>query len=158
MKFLNHSKVKFVCVCVTPPFLYVSKALISTWPLIGQYPKFKRHHTANPCANPYAPIGEHQIACGDWLVCQTTSVCNNPFMCMAQILAHAFHAYVCADGTRTAILNWAPFRRWTPGRVRLPTEPAFCAFGNTLCGRSHGDQRKTASTHAVSLLRMNVWL
>ena len=55
------------------------------------------------------------------------------------------HAYVCSDVIRTAILNWGPFGRWTPGRVRLPAEPAFCAFSNTLCGRSHGDQHKTAS-------------
>ena len=26
-----------------------------------------------------------------------------------------------------------------------PPEPAFCAFGNTLCGRSQEDQHKTAS-------------
>ena len=65
---------------------------------------------------------------------------------MARILAHAFCAYVCSDVIRTAILNWGPFGRWTPGRVRLPAEPALCAFSNTLCGMSHGDQHKTAST------------
>ena len=47
---------------------------------------------------------------------------------------------------------------WTPGRVRLPAEPAFCAFVNTLCGRSHGDQYKTASPHAVNPLMTNVFL
>ena len=37
---------------------------------------------------------EHQKACGNWLVCQTTSVCNNPITCTARILARAFRAYV----------------------------------------------------------------
>ena len=103
-------------------------------------------------------FGEHQIAGSDWLVCQTTSVCNNPFTCTVWILARAFFAYICFDVTRTAILNLGPFGRWTPGRVRLPAEPAFCPFGNTLCGRSHGDQHKTASPHTVNPLIMNVWL
>ena len=37
-------------------------------------------------------VGEHQMLCGDWLVCQTISVCNNPITCTARILARAFRA------------------------------------------------------------------
>ena len=74
-----------------------------------------------------------------WLaVCQTTSVCNNPITCTARILARAFCVYLCSDVTQTAILNWAPFGRWTPGNACLLAEPTFCAFGNALCGKSHG--------------------
>ena len=92
---------------------------------------------------------------GDWLVCQTTSVSNNPIT--AQILIRAYLAYihVCSNVTRTAILNWGPFGRWTPGRVCLPAQPASCTFSSTLCGRSHGDQPKTASPHAVNPLMTN---
>ena len=107
--------------------------------LIGQYPTFNRHRTANPYGvrqSLCGRVGEQQIVCGDWIVYQTTSICSNSIACMAQILVRAFCAYVCSDETQTAILNWGPF--WTPGRVRLPAEPAVCAFGNTLCGRSHG--------------------
>ena len=103
-------------------------------------------------------VKEHQIACGDWFVCQRSSVCNKPISCMARILARAFRSYVCSNETRAAILNWGPVGRWTPGRVRLPAVPGLCAFGNTLCGRSHGDQHKTSSPHAVDPLMTNVWL
>ena len=80
------------------------------------------------------------------------------FTCTALILARAFCAYVCSDVNRTAILNWGPIGQWTSGRVRLASEPAFCAFGNALCGMSHGGQHKTASPHAVKALMTNVWL
>ena len=68
-----------------------------------------------------------------WLVCQTTSVCNNHNMCTAQILSRAFWAFVCSDVIQTAILNWGSFGRWNPGHVRLPAESALFAFSNTLC-------------------------
>ena len=100
-------------------------------------------------------IGEHQMLCGDWLVCQTISVCNNPNTCMAQFLACA---YVCSDAIQMAILNWGPFGRWTKSCVRSPAEPAFCAFSNTMCGMSHRDQNKTASPCAVESLITNAWL
>ena len=89
------------------------------------------------------------MLCGDWFVCQTISVCSNPITCTARILARAFRAYECSDEIRTAILNWGPFGRWTQSRVRLPAEPAFCAFSNTLCGMSHRDQHKTVGPRAV---------
>ena len=53
---------------------------------------------------------EHQMACGDLLVCQTTSVCNNPIACTARIiLARAFCAYVCSDVIRTAMIELGNF-------------------------------------------------
>ena len=161
MQFVMHSEVKFVWVRI-PRF----RTWVRHWFLRR---KISLAHTQRSTAiaqpNPYGVrqylcgrVGEHQIACSDWLVCQTTSLCNNPSTCMARILARAFCAYVCSDVTRTAILNWGPFGRWTPGRIRLPAEPAFCAFGNTLCGRSHVDQHKTASPHVVNPLMKRVAL
>ena len=158
MQFVNNSEVKFECVRIPRFSKWVRhcslrrKIWISHWPIPNVQPP---SHSQSLCQSLCGRVGEHQIACGAWLVCQTTSVCNNPITCMARILAHAFCAYTSSDVTRTAILNWWPFWRWTPGPVCLPAEPAFCAFGNTLCGRSHVDQHKTASSHAVNPLMAN---
>ena len=82
MQFVNNSEVKFVCLRI-PCF----RTWVRHWSLcrkkygylIGPYRTFNHHRTANPYANPYADAsGSTKIACGDWLVCQTTSVCNNP--------------------------------------------------------------------------------
>ena len=97
------------------------------WCLIGPYPTL---HSQSPCASQNGNAVACYV-CGDWLVCQTISVRQNP----ARILA--------CNVIRTAILGRAMEHR-TPwldqGRVRLSAEPAFCSFSNTLCGMSHGDQ------------------
>ena len=161
MQFVNHSEVKFVCLqipCFRTWVKYWSlrrKIWISHWPIPnGQPPSHSQSLPQSLCGH----VGEHQIACSDWLVCQTTSVCNNPITCTARILALAFRACVCSDVTLTVISDWGPFGRWTPGCVRLPAKSTFCAFGNTLCGRSHRDQHKTASPHPLNPLMTNVWL
>ena len=73
-------------------------------------------------------VGEHQMVCGDWLVCQSIYVCNNPIACTARILARAFRAYVCSDVIRTAYfelrtvlamdLRSCSLARWT-GSLRI---------------------------------------
>ena len=65
------------------------------------------------------------VVCGDWLVCQTISVCNNPVACILWL-----ESRLARNVIRTAILDRA-MEHWTPwvdqGRVRLSAEPAFCA-------------------------------
>ena len=160
MQFVNHSEVKFVCVRSLRLRTWIRhwslfrKIWISHWPIPNvQLPSHSQSLRQSLCGH----VGEHQIACGDWLVCQTTPV-YNIIPCTAQILARAFCAYICSDVTWTAILNWGPFGRWTPGRVCLPTEPAFCTFSNTFSVRSHRDQHQTTCPHAVNPLMTNVWL
>ena len=94
-------------------------------------------HSQSPCVNLNGNADVCYV-CGDWLVCQTISVCicNNPVACILRLARNVI---------RTAILDRA-MEHWTPwvdqGRVRLSAEPAFCAFSNTLCGMSHGDQHR----------------
>ena len=128
MQFLNHSEVNFVCVRL-PRF----RTWVRHWSLRKKNKDVWLAHTQQSIhwAIYYAVeismvqmqslrhslcgrLGEHQIVCGDWLVCQTTSPSNKPITCMARILACAFCAYVCSDITRTAISKWGPFGRWTP--------------------------------------------
>ena len=58
-------------------------------------------------------VREHQLLCGDWLVRQTISVCNNPITCTAR-------AYVCSD-----VLN-------SDGHIELGTvwamDPKSCSL------------------------------
>ena len=149
-----------ICVRVNSPCqyvrhwsLHVGKIWISHWPIPNVQLPWHRQSLRQSqwqCGR----VGVHQMVCGDWLVCQTISVCSNPITCTARILARAFRVYVCSDviqSFRTAIL----FGRWTPGHDRLPAEPAF---SNILCGMSHGDQHKTASPRAAKALIANVWL
>ena len=154
MHFLNQSEVKFVCAR-----LLHFRTWVSHWSLLRKIWIFHRSipniqmpsHSQSLRQSLCGRVGEHQMACSDWLVCQITSVCNNSSTCTARILVRAFCAYECSVVARTAILNWGPVGRLTPGRVRLPAEPAFC-------GRSHGDQRKITSPHAVNPPMTNVWL
>ena len=110
-----------VCVCVYECELPVSvrewgtdlyvagKIWISHWPISNvQLPSHSQSLRQSICGR----VGEHKIADGDWLVCQKTSVCNNPIACTARILmARVFCAYVCPDVTRTVILNWDRIRQ-----------------------------------------------
>ena len=124
--------------------LYVRKIQISHWPNV-QPPSHNQslRQSQWQCGR----VEEHQI------VCETISVCNNPITCVARILAGAFRA--CnSDGH----IELGLFGQWTPLRVRLLTEPAFCALSNTLCGMSHGDQHKTARSRAVKALITNASL
>ena len=77
--------------------------MVSHWPIPNVQPPL---HSKSPCAN-LTGNADACYVCGDWLVCQTISVCNNPITCTARILARAFRAYVCSDVIRTAILNRA---------------------------------------------------
>ena len=110
--------------------------------LIGQYPTFNRHRTANP----YMPIlmWTHRGAPNSmrWLACVSSNLCMQwPYYVIG------LNSGSCISCVRTctcmlrcnskAILNWGPFGRWTPGHFRLPAEPAFCAFSNTFSVRSH---------------------
>ena len=90
------------------------KIWISHWPKpTVQPPSYRQSLRRTP--KPMRTCREHKIACGDWLVCQTTPVCNNPITCTARILASAFRAVRmllielslilwCSYVTRTAIL------------------------------------------------------
>ena len=93
MQFLNHSEVKFECVRIPRFRTWVrhwslhKKIWISHWPIPNVQPP---SHNQSLRQLLCGCVGEHQIASGVWLVCQTTSVCNNPIACTAQILARAF--------------------------------------------------------------------
>ena len=135
IKFLNHSEVKFVCACLLLFRTWVrhwslcGKIWISHWPILNvQMPSHSQSLRQSLCGR----VGEHPIACGDWLACQTTtSVCNNHIIRTAQILSSAFCAYVCSDVTRMAILNWGPFGRLDPRPCSL------ARWTRTLCIQRH---------------------
>ena len=101
------------------------------WFLIGPYPTL---HSQSPCANQNGNAVACYV-CGDWLVCQTISVRKNPARILARVYCNSDGHIGSGDGTIET--------RWLDqGRVRLSAEPAFCAFSNTLCGMSHGDQHR----------------
>ena len=152
-----------ICVRANSPCQYIGTDLNvgKRGYLIGPYPMFSRHRTANPYTPTPMAMRMRRGAPSAvwWLACVSNNLCmQQPITCTARILARAFHAYVCSDVIRTAILNWGPSGRWTQSCVRLPAEPAFCAFSNTLCGMSHRDQHKTTSSRAVNALITNTWL
>ena len=159
MQLVNHSEVKFAGVWIPVSVrewgtnLYVGKYGSSIdWPIPNvQSPSHSQSLRQSLCGR----VGEHQIVCGDWLVCQTTSVCNNSITCRLEFcLVHFVRTYAPMynlDGHFELGTIWS----MDPSRLCLPAEPAF---GNARCGRSHGDQHKTASPHALNLLMTNVWL
>ena len=118
------------------PCQYVSKALISTyenlishWPIPNVQPP---SHSQSLYGNPKwqcGRVGEHQMLCGDWLVCQTISVCNHPITCTARFLARA---YVCSHVIRTAILNWDRLGNGRKVVFACPLNPHF-AHSATHC-------------------------
>ena len=167
IQFVNHSVVKFVCVRIPSVSTWVRrwylhrKIWISHWPIPPipnvQPPSHIQSLRQSLCGR----VGKHHMACGDWFVCQTTSVCNNPITIM-----YGSNSGLCISCVRTCMLRWN-----SDGHIELGTvwavDPrpcslarwtAFCAFGNTLCGMSCRDQHKTASPHAVNALMTNVWL
>ena len=88
LRFLNHSEVKFVCVrllCFRTWVRHWSlrrKIWISHQPIPNVQTS---SHSQSLRQSLCWCIREHQIACGDWLVRQTTSVCNSPITCTAWI-------------------------------------------------------------------------
>ena len=122
-----------------------------------------RHRTANP----HTPIPK---AMRTRVMCAVIGLCVKQSLLATTLLhvrlefwlVHFVRTYALSV-IRTAILNWAmdhcsELLGWTPGRVRLSAEPAFCAFSNTLCGMSHRDQHKSTSSRAVKALITNAWL
>ena len=81
IQFINYSEVKFVCVRI-PRVSTRVRHVGKYGHLIDPYRTFNRHRTANPIQSLCGRVGEHHMACGGWLVCQTTSVCNKPIYYM----------------------------------------------------------------------------
>ena len=119
--------------------------MVSHWSIPNVQPPL---HSQSPYANQNGNADACYV-CGDWLVCQTISVYNNPvtymydsnpgscILCVRRLLLR------CNPDGHIGSGGWTTeFRGWTPGRVRLSAEHAFCAFSNTLCGMSHGDQHR----------------
>ena len=59
--------------------------MVSHWSIPNVQPPL---HSQSPYANQNGNADACYV-CGDWLVCQTISVCNNPVACTARILARA---------------------------------------------------------------------
>ena len=159
MQFLNHSEVKFVCVHI-PRFCTLVRHRRKIIMDISLAHTQRSTAIAQPIPTPI-PMRTRRGAPNSvrWLACVSNNLCmQQPYYVHSSNSGSCISCVCMLRCISTAILNWRPFGRWTPSRVWLPAEPAFCTFGNTLCGRSHRDQQKTASFPAVNPLMTNVWL
>ena len=115
-----------ICFRANSPRQYVSKALISTYEKCG----FSLAQRSAAIAQPI-PIRHSKWQCGRVLCVQWLASVSFNQSLYATALLHVRLEFWLIIGRWTT-----EFRGWTPGRVRLSAEPAFCAFSNTLCGMS----------------------
>ena len=146
IQFVNHSEVKFVCVRIPS---------VSTWVrhwslrrkiygyLIGPYPTFNRHCTANPYANPYADASGSTKWRAVIGLCvkqplYATTLLHVPFVRLEFWLVRFLRTCTCMlrCNSNGHIELGDRFSDGPQAVFACQLNPHFCAFGNTLCGMS----------------------
>ena len=126
--------------------------MVSHWPIPNVRPP-SHSQSQWQCGR----VEEHKMVCSDWLVCQTISACNNPITVLPLISIEIDAYYMYGSNSGSCILCIRMLRCNSDGHIELgdgplnsvdgpqvvfacPLNPQFCAFSNTLCGMSQGDQ------------------